>query len=108
MSLKISLTNFNSGYAVVIGQSLIPHRLLRYLALTTFGIVRRRVSIGDTEPRTDWFRNGTSAGDFVTITGYCSDLGFAATQPGCFNISQFPLKSSPPRSPPPLLAVSLT
>jgi hypothetical protein len=39
-------------------------------------------------------RNGTDAGKFETVAGFCGDVGFAAGQPGCMSISKY----SPPLS----------
>jgi hypothetical protein len=33
-------------------------------------------------------RNGTDAGKFETVAGFCGDVGFAAGQPGCMSISK--------------------
>lgn len=35
-------------------------------------------------------RNGTSAGKFETMSGFCGDVVFAAGQPGCMSISTSP------------------
>jgi len=34
-------------------------------------------------------RNGTTAGRFETVAGFCGDEVFAAGQPGCMSISMF-------------------
>jgi hypothetical protein len=41
-------------------------------------------------------RNGTTAGKFETVAGFCGDVDFAAGQPGCMGISKYsPLLSFP-------------
>lgn len=52
----------------------------------------RRRAAGEEMNRVD-DRNGTSAGKFETVAGFCGDEVFAAGQPGCMSISSSPLLS---------------